>query len=86
MSALALSFPALQIADGVNPFDANVLDEWAAGPCSHGEKCLARFILAVWSPGEEWKSGKFDFMESYQIWSDNHRRAFSAWARDPWWP
>jgi len=90
MSAFALTFPSLRRADGVNPWDADRLDEWAAGPISHGERCAAQFVLAVWSgtPASEcpWKSGPFDMMEAIRIWDEDHYRAYVSWVRDPWWP
>jgi hypothetical protein len=65
MLRLARTFPCLANAPGVDPWYADRLDEWAAssGP-SDGEKCSARFILAVWSPDHEWHVGKFDLMEA----------------------
>lgn len=90
ISALAMSFPSLRRADGVNPWDADRLDEWGAGPRSHGERCAARFVLAVWSGGliEEcpWKSGPFDMVDAVKTWDESHHRAFVSWVRDPWWP
>lgn len=46
---LLRTLPALRGAPGVDPFDATKLDRWAAGPCRHGEKCTAQFILSLWS-------------------------------------
>ncbi len=37
MTELAESFPCLRDARGVNPFEPEELNRWAAGPASHGE-------------------------------------------------
>ncbi len=47
MTELALSFPALETADGVEPFDQIALDEWARSAASHGGMLAAQFVLAV---------------------------------------
>jgi len=58
MTALAQSFPTLEIAPGVEPFDPDRLDEWASsGAPSHGALYAARFILAVWA-GRAGRMGK----------------------------
>jgi len=44
MTALTKMFTCLQNTDGVSPFDANRLDEWAAEARSHGERCAAQFF------------------------------------------
>ena len=84
------SFPALKHAPGVEPFDPLKLDAWAAGPCSHGERCTAQFVLNVWTHSsvtdEMWSCGPFDVLEALAVWDEPQRAAFLAWARDPWWP
>lgn len=83
---LALTFPCLRGKAGIAPWDANCLDSWAAsGHPSHGEKCTAKFILAVWNPDHDWCSGRFDLMESVRVWDEPSRKAFLAWANEPWW-
>jgi hypothetical protein len=86
MTAFAGGFPCLRNAVGVNPWDAEDLDRWAAGPVSHGERVTAQFLLAVWSPEDEWRSGRFDLMEALRLWDPLHHRAFLKWAAEPWWP
>ncbi|OLP16619.1 hypothetical protein BST81_20705 [Leptolyngbya sp. 'hensonii'] len=90
MSKLALSFPSLQNAPGVSPWDQHKLDAWATTAISHGERCTAQFVLAVWGHTTmkncPWKCGPFDFIEAFSVWDDTHRNAFQAWLGDPWWP
>ena len=40
---LARTFPSTRNASGVDPWDAEVLEAWAQGPLSHGERVTARF-------------------------------------------
>ena len=85
---LALTFPSLRrwALTEVRPWEANRFDAWAAeSALSHGEKVSARFVLAVWDPKAEWRSGRFNLMEALRIWDPEHRAAYLAWASDPWW-
>lgn len=87
MTAFAQSFPSTLKAAGVALWDANTFDRWAAEiPVSHGELVTARFLLAVWDPEYAWLCGKFNVMEALKVWDEQHRAAFLAWVRDPWWP
>ncbi len=98
MSALAVSFPALQraAAELIDPWiwerpgvlgTADVLDDWlASGAPSHGARCAGQFVLSLWNPNHPWKSGKFDLHEALKIWDDEHLHAFLNWARAPWYP
>jgi hypothetical protein len=83
---LALMFPCVLSAPGIESWDAERLDSWdaSAGP-SHGEKCSARFILAVWNPDHEWQSGKFELMEALRIWDQPSHKASLVWVDNPWW-
>lgn len=86
MEDLALNFHALRDKAGTSPWNADVVDRWAAsGGPSHGERVTAQFLLAVWNPNHEWTSGRFDVMEALRIWDERHRGVFLSWARDPWW-
>jgi hypothetical protein len=69
----------------VDPFDAEELDRWPNGPVSHGERVSAQFVLAVWSPDERWKCGRFNRMEAVSI-IDHTHHAFLNWVKEPWWP
>ena len=85
MTNLARTFPSLQGAPGVRPWNPEELDRWAASVAAHGERVTASFILAVWNRSE-WPSGPFDVMVALRVWDLPHREAFLAWASDPWWP
>lgn len=90
MATFASNFPCLQGAPGVEPWDSLQLDEWAMKGVSHGERCTAQFVLAVWGhttiKGCSWKCGPFDFIEAISVWDEANRNAFLEWAKDPWWP
>lgn len=86
MTELVLSFPCLEGALGVEPFDAEELDRWAADPISHGQRITAQFILWVWDGSTDWGCGRFDLAEALHIWPPEHHQAFLRWAANPWWP
>ena len=85
---LALTFPTLQDAPGVAPWNPAQLDAWACGPAvTHGSSAAARFILMVWNPSADWACGCFDLAEAMMCWDSRHRAAFAAWVvADPFWP
>lgn len=33
-----------------------------------------------------WRCGLFDVVSALTTWDEQHRTAFLAWAKDPWWP
>jgi len=70
---------------GAKPFDADLLDDNYVG-ASHGEKVSIAFILNVWNPGHEWQAGRFNVMDALFSWDVDKRKAFVAWAAEPWWP
>lgn len=85
--ALCRSFPTLQSAPGIEPWDAEALDQWADGPaCAPACRHAAAFVLAVWSPWKWWRVGPFQVVKAIQEWDEQHRAAFAAWAEAPWWP
>lgn len=88
MTALARSFPTLAArAEGVDPWNAEVLDGWACGPVpGSGALHAARFVLAVWNGYAKWECGPYLAVEAMSVWDREHRSACVAWATDPWWP
>lgn len=87
MAALARSFPCIAKYPAAKLWDSNALDKWAFDtPISHGELVTVRFLLAIWDPDFFWRCGRFDFMDAFGVWDEQHRAAFLAWANDPWWP
>lgn len=88
MSSLALSFPTLERADGVYPWDARKFDRWVrtSPAVTAGSHWAGRFVLCVWDPGRKWKTGPFNVVRAFQCWDDPHRRAFIAWTQKPFWP
>lgn len=90
MTQLARAFPSLRQADGIEPFDASDLAQWALGGKSHGESCSVRFILSVWNCTEA-RDGAFglpyfDVQEALGVWDRHHQQAFAGWVEAPWWP
>jgi hypothetical protein len=83
---LALCFPSLQGAAGVQPWDPNQLDAWACDGASHAQRVTIQLLLAVWNLETTWDCGRFDLMEGLALWDLPHRVAFLHWAKDPWWP
>jgi hypothetical protein len=85
MLSLTASFPTLR---GVlDVWDPDYLDRWACGPePGSGAFHACRFVLSVWNPGADWKAGRFDLHPALWVWDAEHRAAFVAWARTPWWP
>jgi hypothetical protein len=77
---LALAFPTLRRAGGVQPWQPHALDAWACGPLP-GEDALhaARFVLALWDNAEIWSCGRFDAIEALAVWDGPHRGAFLTW-------
>ena len=71
------SFPSLDGARGVMPWDPNQLDIWAA-EFGREEQAVhaARFILERWNPGFAWECGKFDPKIALDHWDKAHRRVF----------
>jgi hypothetical protein len=83
---LALSFPTLQDAPGVNPWDPNRLAAWAKSSASSGGRHAAAFVLGVYSrtlPAA--LAVPFDMHAAMETWDVEHLAAFQAWVADPWW-
>jgi hypothetical protein len=89
MSALAASFPALNRwgnRHGIRPWDPEALAA-QVGVMSHGEACVARFLLGVWTgTGSYPNVAPFDYFEAMGCWDREQREAFVAWTREPFWP
>jgi hypothetical protein len=83
---LALSLPALRLAPGVQPWEAQRLDVCTSGP-STSEAALhaAPFVLAVWDRPHPWRSGRLDAVVALSLWGVPHRGAFLTWVARPWW-
>lgn len=75
MTQLALRFPTLQRAEGVDPFNPEQLDAWACKDASHGGQLAAQFVLAVWSG----RGARYRFTRRAQ---DGVSKLFSA--KTPW--
>ena len=87
MTALARTFPSMRNTIGIiDPWRADLVEEWAKGPISDGERMTARFLLSVWDPRLAWELDPFDVMEALKVWPPSHREPFLKWAADPWWP
>lgn len=79
--AAALKREKLQTID-----DLNV----ARLTASHGEELAIVLLLNVYStvgPDDphEWDWPVFNLMDAISTWDAAHRKAFAAWALEPWW-
>ena len=83
---LALSFPALCVAQGVRPWNPEEFATWASGQL-RGSAALyaAEFVLGVWK-NKMGEFSRFDVVAAMRAWDDEHRNAFLRWSDDPWWP
>ncbi len=85
MMALVRTFPSLQhqeISDW-NPAKLNVLAK--TGMMSQMAFHAIAFLLTLWNPCVR-DQPFFDFVNAFRSWDDAHRKAFSDWTKDPWWP
>lgn len=87
LKILARTFPALRAAlSPADRLDLSTLMEFAEGRApSTSAFHAARFILAVWSEGDEWNCTPFDVFAAMTVWDEEHREAFLAWPANPWW-
>lgn len=86
LRAMCSSFPALEGAPGIEPWEPDVLDEWAAGPDGEsGARHAAAFVLELWDSRARWRVGVFEFVVAMRQWDEQNRQAFLAWAKTPWW-
>lgn len=96
MTALCRSFPLLEGADGVEPWDQLEFARWASMPRSGAVQQSAAFVLAVFNGGTPenggwWDSGvysvgRFDPVKALNFWDAENRKAYLAWCQKPWWP
>jgi hypothetical protein len=83
---LANSFPALRFLGLTQEtWDAELVDARSAA-VSSTERAAAQFVLAVWNPRARWNCGVFNALDALNLWDKEHRKAFFAWAENPWWP
>jgi len=86
MTALALTFPPLtRKTPGISPFDAEILDDWAATTPRLRRHTIAavRFILSVWSSTREWRTGRFSLIDFYRNAGQRHWLALAAFCEKP---
>lgn len=101
MAELSFSFPSSEVFEGaLAPWNQlELLRMLCNEGWSHGERATAQFLLSVWNPGTDWvemarehgiedpeHAGRFDLHDALGVWDDEHRAAFLAWVKAPWWP
>jgi hypothetical protein len=91
----ARAFHALAKADGIDPWDPDLLYRWSLEHLhTHAERHCARFILAQWNQTDydemdlenSRRLGHFEALEAITDWDHAHRAVFAIWTADPWWP
>jgi len=80
LAALAEQFPTLHGANGLKPFRADMLLEYANKNGGSGMRHAAAFIANIYNH----KNG-FNLGAAVSTWDAEHRAAFAAWAVDPFW-
>jgi hypothetical protein len=74
---MAMAFPGLRDAAGINPWNPNQLDIWAAEEADEpGAIVAAQYLLSLWNPGCQWQCGAFDPHYAIKVWGGSHRRGF----------
>lgn len=100
ITELAMSFPSLRKAPGIEPWEPIELLRWAATIASHGERASAQFVLGVWNPTTDWdhvaEQNKiignsdtflpFDLFDAVMIWDAEHVAAVVKWMQRPFFP
>ncbi len=82
---LALSFPSLRRAPGIQPWDAEALDRWAAQPNRDpAARAAAQLALGFADSGRAWTCGRFDLWEALTIWDCDHGSPFVAFLQHCW--
>jgi len=101
MTRLVRSFPVLEDAAGVDPWNAGRFLRWACAPdtdlCSSALHAV-RFVLQVWNCRRDWRAtakdeglggghlAPFNLVEACSIWDNRHRVACLAWIEAPFFP
>lgn len=90
---LAETFPTLTRA--LERGELKTIDDLDAArrSASHGEALILVFLLNVYSIAgwldhsrdDEWNWPAFHLMDAMTTWDEAHRKAFAAWALEPWW-
>jgi hypothetical protein len=92
MTALAMLFPSVREAAGVDPWDVRRFVLWLN--CRRHDdqaKWVGRFLLGVWS-GPDWRLGPgdggeaFDLVRAARCWDSEHLKALTSWMEEPFWP
>jgi hypothetical protein len=78
---LAKTFPSLRAQLGDTPTMDRLRDiALRRTNAGSGAAFAAQFILSLWD------LSAFDVGRAWGVWDGQHRDAWKAWARDPWWP
>lgn len=85
MTVLAQSFPSLEGAEGIDPWDPDVFSDWATRDDTDDEVLWASaFLLSVWEGQDD--EVLWDLQGALRDWGPGDHEAFLAWCREPWWP
>ncbi|MCP4601446.1 MAG: hypothetical protein GY847_13160 [Proteobacteria bacterium] len=86
---LAQTFPCLrteEVAEFLKTWNPNKLRLWSkSGMVSQKAFHAITFLLTLWNPFIQ-DQPYFDCMNAFVAWDEGDRKAFLAWAREPWWP
>jgi hypothetical protein len=82
---LALGFPSLRRAPGIEPWDAEALDRWAARPDRDpAARAAAQLVLGLVDSGRDWTCGRFDLREALAVWDCDHGCPFLSFLQHCW--
>lgn len=85
MTTLARSFPSLEGAEGIDPWNPPLFMDWATREETDDKVVnAAGFLLSVWEGRDH--DLLWDLQDSLRNWSPKDREVFIAWCREPWWP
>ena len=96
MTALGNLFPSMRNVPGISPWNVTALIDWLnSGAATGGSRQAAMFLLHVWNGDTDWRKeglkvkpgfGRFNLSRAMAVWDDDHRKAFLAWAEEPFFP